>query len=106
MSGLKDDTGKTDLSIVPEALDYAAARALSFGASKYGRNNFRGGISYTRVIGAALRHLKAWNERGDTDSESGLSHLDHAIACLAMLSFYETSPKLKQDFDDRDINKS
>lgn len=106
MSGLKHDTGKVDLSIVPEALDYAAARALTFGASKYGRNNFKGGIDYTRVIGAALRHLKAWNEREENDSESSLSHLDHAIACMAMLAFYETTPALKQEFDDRDLNKS
>lgn len=106
MSGLKHDTGKTDLSIVPEALDYAAARALTFGASKYGRNNFKGGIDYTRILGAALRHLKAWNEREDNDPESGLSHLDHAIACLAMLAVYETTSALKQEFDDRDLNKS
>lgn len=106
MSGLKHDTGKGDLSIVPEALDYAAARALTFGASKYGRNNYKGGIDYTRVLAAALRHLKSWNEREDNDPESDLSHLDHAIACMAMLAYYETTPELKQEFDDRDLNKS
>ncbi len=105
MSGIKHDTGKVDLSIVPEALDYAAARVFSFGATKYGRNNFRGGILYTRVLAAALRHLKAWNEREDNDQESGLSHLDHAITCLAMLAHYESSPTLKQTYDDRDLNK-
>lgn len=32
-----------------------------------------------------LRHLFAYNDGKDTDPESGLSHLDHACASLAML---------------------
>lgn len=104
VGGKKYDGGKLDLTLVPLALEEACARALSFGAGKYGRNNYRGGIRYTRVLAACLRHLRAWNERRDTDPESGLSHLDHAVACLAMLAVYESVPELKTKFDDRDLN--
>jgi hypothetical protein len=101
--GKKHDAGKPDLTLVPLALEEACARALGFGAGKYGRNNFKGGIKYTRVLAACLRHLRAWNERRDNDEESGLSHLDHAVACLAMLAHYESAPDLKARFDDRDL---
>lgn len=32
-----------------------------------------------------MRHLWAWWSLEDRDPESGLNHLDHAAACLAML---------------------
>jgi hypothetical protein len=105
MAGLKYDSEKHDLSIVPLALDEACARALTFGANKYGRNNYRGGMQYTRLIAACMRHLKAWNERESNDSESSLSHLDHAVACLAMLCVMESTPSLKSAYDNRDLNE-
>lgn len=103
-AGLKYDNGKPDLSIVPLALETACARAFEFGANKYGRNNYRHGLKYTRLIAAALRHIKAWNEVEDLDLESGLSHLDHAIACLAMLAVSENSIENSEKYDDRDLH--
>jgi hypothetical protein len=58
---------------------------MAFGAQKYGDHNWRGGIKYTRLLGAAKRHIKAFNMGEDLDPESGLSHVAHAICCLGML---------------------
>ncbi len=87
MSGaVKKDAGKPDLSFVPRELRAAAARAFEFGAKKYGAGNWlKGGLSQRRLLAALSRHVDAYLDREDTDPESGLCHLDHAAACLAML---------------------
>ena len=74
------------------------ARALEYGAKKYDRNNYKKGMDWTRVCDAALRHITAWAEGEDVDQESGLNHIAHAQACLAMLSYYITN---KVGTDDR-----
>lgn len=87
--GVKHDETKPDLSLLPrEFLDYTA-QAFMYGEKKYGRYNYRGGMQWHRLIAAALRHLTAFNEHEDEDSESGLSHLGHASACIAMLIVYK-----------------
>lgn len=85
MSGTKHDAGKPDLSLIPRPAAEALARALMFGAQKYGRYNYTQGFEASRLVAACLRHLLAWQDGEDCDTESGLSHLDHSIACLAML---------------------
>lgn len=85
MSGTKNDKDKVDLSLVPLPVMEAMGRAFMFGAGKYGRYNYTQGFETHRLIAACLRHLGAWQEGEDLDPESGLSHLDHAITCLAML---------------------
>jgi len=82
----KNDSEKNRLELVPpEAID-ALGRAFTFGAKKYADDNWRGGFEWRRLIGAAQRHINAFNRCQDLDPESGLSHIDHALACLAMLS--------------------
>lgn len=82
----KYDAGKAQLDLVPRELPEAAARAFTFGATKYRRGGWLvGKLSQGRIIAALLRHVFAYSNGEDTDPESGLSHLDHAAACLAML---------------------
>ena len=57
-----------------------------------------GECKWSRLYGAAMRHLLAWWNREDFDDESGLSHLHHALTCLAMLTQYQF---WYDDFDDR-----
>jgi hypothetical protein len=83
--GVKHDNQKIPLDYNPPEFQKGAARAFAFGAGKYGRWNWTGGISTSRLYGALLRHLLAWFWEGTPDAESGLSHLDHAAASLAML---------------------
>jgi hypothetical protein len=98
MVAIKHDTGKPDLAIIPiEALE-AITEAMAYGANKYGRNNFKGGFKHLRLANAALRHIFAWVGGETMDKESGLSHISHAIASLAMLAW---TIKHRPDLDDR-----
>jgi hypothetical protein len=85
MKGYKLDKGKAPLSLCPLPGLEAEARALAFGLKKYPKNNFKLGMRYSRISDATLRHVLAWCYGEDLDQESGLSHLAHAKACLAML---------------------
>lgn len=88
----KNDTTKIDLSILPLPALEEMAKAFMFGEKKYGRYNYCSGFDSHRLVGAALRHLSAWQDGEDLDPEvgkdgqpSGASHLGHAMASIAML---------------------
>lgn len=83
--GKKNDQGKLRLELVPVEAINAIARAMTYGANKYGDWNWSKGIAHTRLFGAALRHMWAYFRGENIDAESGNHHLDHALASLAML---------------------
>ncbi|MGL5729316.1 MAG: dATP/dGTP diphosphohydrolase domain-containing protein [Plesiomonas sp.] len=85
-SSVKHDTGKPLMGALPPNAELAVARVLTFGAEKYGRDNWRGlDDSDTRYMDAALRHINAVR-RGEThDDESGEHHLAHAVCCLMFM---------------------
>lgn len=86
--GHKDDAEKPDLSLLPREFLEEVAKAFMHGEKKYGRYNYRNGMDWHRIIAASIRHISAFNEGENTDSESGLNHLGHAGACIAMLVVY------------------
>lgn len=86
--GVKHDQGKPRLSLLSKESLIAEARAFEYGAIKYDKNNYKKGMEWSRVLDAALRHITAFNAKQDMDTESGLNHLWHAKACLAMLIYY------------------
>lgn len=94
--GVKHDEGKAPLWWVPRPAMDAIANVMQFGANKYAAHNWRKGMKWTRLASAALRHLTAWTNGQDKDPETGMSHLWHAICCLAFLVTYETD-KLGED---------
>jgi hypothetical protein len=94
--GIKHDKGKTPLSILTKESLKAEADALGYGANKYGKDNYKKGMEWSRVIDACMRHLVAFNSKEDIDNESGLSHLAHAKANLAILIYY-TENKIGKD---------
>jgi len=68
------------------------------GARKYGRHNYR--ISKVRssvYYDATFRHLTAWYEGEDIDSDSGLSHVTKAICSLFVLRDAMIQDKLVDD---------
>lgn len=98
MSGVKNDKDKPRVDLLdPLALEGIAA-VLAFGAKKYAAHNWRGGISYSRLLGAAIRHTFAILRGEDTDPESGLPHVDH-LGCSWM--FLSNMMKTRPDLDDR-----
>ena len=98
MSGVKYDQGKLPMHLLDRTALEAVAGVLQYGAVKYAPENWRGGIEYTRLIGAAMRHLHALNDCEDTDPESGHLNAAHAMCCLMMLIWMM---KCRPDLDDR-----
>lgn len=96
--GIKEDGGKPRYDLIdPEAMD-ALAQVLTFGANKYAAHNWRKGLSYTRLVAAALRHLFAFLRGQTMDPESGLPHVAHAM-CNCMFLIWMTNNR--KDLDDR-----
>ena len=95
--GVKFDSGKPPLSILTRESMVAEARAFEYGMKKYSKNNYKKGMDWSRIIDASLRHIVAFNEKEDFDSESSLNHLWHAKACLAMLIYYYENKVGKDD---------
>jgi hypothetical protein len=54
-------------------------RVAEFGATKYAPDNWRKGLPISQLSGSLQRHLWAYMEGEEFDSESGLSHLDHVL---------------------------
>ncbi len=81
----KADEGKPGTQYLPARALLEVSKVLEYGAKKYAPQNFRKGLDWSRLYGAALRHLFAWNESEDFDPESGLPHLAHAGCCILML---------------------
>ena len=65
----------------------AACAALEDGCKKYGAANWREtGVAASVYMDAALRHMFQYFDGGEqVASDSGVHHLGHAIACLAII---------------------
>lgn len=84
----KDAVGvsKAPLSVLPFRVLWGVAQAFLEGALKYGRHNYRtAGVRASVYFDAVQRHMGAWWEGEDIDPDSGLSHIDKAIASLMVL---------------------
>lgn len=74
-------------SYIPLRVMIGVGMAMLEGARKYGRHNYRRiGVRASVYVDAAVcGHLMPWMEGQDIDPESGLNHLDKAIASLMVL---------------------
>ncbi len=97
VGGTKFDQGKLQLDLIPPEAVLALGRVLTFGAAKYNSHNWRGGIKYSRVSAALLRHLMAWESGEDLDPESGFSHIDHVICNAAFLATFISENRVELD---------
>lgn len=97
-TGQKFDTDKPMVDLLDVEWLLGTAQVLTFGAKKYDKHNWRKGISYTRLIAAALRHLFAIMRGEDVDAESGLKHVHHLSCCIMFLSYMMDH---RPDLDDR-----
>lgn len=100
MVGLKYDTGKPMMSLIPPEAEEALAWVLTFGTKKYEAENYREGIHFSRILSAAYRHLNKYRRGDFIDDESKLPHLWHSFCCIAFLIVYESDPKKYGEFND------
>jgi dATP/dGTP diphosphohydrolase, N-terminal len=95
--GRKNDVGKLRYDLEAQDARRGTIEVLTFGASKYEDRNWEKGMAWGRVYAAAQRHLAAWWTGEETDSESGLPHLDHAACCIHFLQAYTKRQVGKDD---------
>ena len=96
--GRKDDTSKLRYELIPPFALEHLARIYTHGAQKYGDNNYRKGLRWSRVLGALERHLQAWRKGEDHDLESGELHLASVAWCAMTLIEYSL---FRSELDDR-----
>lgn len=84
----KWDGGKIPLQLLPTTALEEVAEVLDFGANKYGPHNWKAGMSWSRLIGACLRHIFRWMRGEKADPETGRHPLAHACCCLLFLIDY------------------
>lgn len=101
-AALKFDGEKPRVDLLPAYSLEEIAKVLTFGAEKYDSWNWTNGFKWSRLLGAALRHLFAFMRGQDKDPESGLSHLAHLGCCVVFLLWHE---KYKKNLDDRFIDE-
>lgn len=88
--GIKYDTGKRKWRLLPWKALEEVVKVLEFGATKYSENNWIAVQNWRqRYFDAAQRHLIAWYEGEQNDSDSRLNHLAHAACCTLFLLYLD-----------------
>lgn len=98
MSGIKHDANKVPFELLSVPALIEIAKVMDFGKQKYSAHNWREGFNWSRLYGAAMRHLLAHMDGEDKDPETGLSHLAHLGCCVMFLLEHE---KCGLGWDDR-----
>jgi hypothetical protein len=89
---------KVSLTKLPPVAVLHAAHALMNGAARYGPYNWRDkAVRASIYVDACERHLIAWLDGEEEATDSGVHHLGHAIACLAILLDAQEAGKLVDD---------
>jgi hypothetical protein len=88
-AGIKHDTGKLPMHLIPVESLEEVAKVLAFGADKYTDWNWAKGFKWSRLYGATLRHLYAHIKGESIDKETNISHLAHAAANVLFLIYHE-----------------
>ena len=82
-SGIKYDSEKPKMNLLPPKAIVEISKVLTFGAEKYDAENWRKlDDLQNRYTAGALRHIFAHMDGEQLDPETYLSHLAHALCCL------------------------
>ena len=87
--GVKFDSGKLRMDLLPPDALEALARILTDGAIKYSSRNWELGMEWSRPYAALQRHILAWWGGQDVDPESGHPHLWHVLTNAVFLTSYQ-----------------
>lgn len=96
--GIKFDDAKPEYGLIPAAALHEVVKVLTYGATKYSRDNWKlVPDRERRYFDAMQRHLWAARRGESVDSETGISHYAHAACCLMFLLEMEVNPTLKEN---------
>ena len=87
--GLRYDTGKLRLDLIPPEWIEALAAVLTVGAVKYAPRNWEKGMAWSKVYGPLMRHVLAWLKGERDDSETKQAHMAHVAWNALALMVYE-----------------
>lgn len=87
-SGVKLDTGKARMDLLPPDALLATAGVFTFGAEKYAERNWELGMDWGRVYAAQQRHMNAFWGGEMYDPETGMMHTAHATFGTLVLTAY------------------
>jgi len=95
---LHHDSGKPPIGLIPYQSLVFESNGMEYGAIKYSRDDWRKGMTYSRIINSAIRHMYKMLDRENYDIENGVSHLGEAKASLGILAELMRTHK---ELDDR-----
>jgi hypothetical protein len=94
IQGKKNDQGKNRLDLIEPEFIEQVGEVLTFGAEKYGPNNWQKVENpEDRYYAAAFRHLLAYRKGEKIDPESGKPHLAHLATNVMFLLHFEKETK-------------
>lgn len=98
---------KPPIGLIPGPAMVHMAEAFRDGAQKYGAANWRDDpVSSSIYINACLRHVLSWYDGEGEAEDSGVHHLGHAAACLAILMDAEAQGTLIDDRPTKGVTAS
>ena len=96
-SGIKYDSEKPKMNLLPPKAIVEISKVLTFGAAKYDAENWRKlDDLQNRYTAGALRHIFAHMDGEELDPETNLSHLAHAMCCLLFKLEIELEERTKE----------
>ena len=98
MDGIKYDSEKPRMNLLPPKAIVEISKVLTFGAAKYDAENWRKlDDLQNRYTAGALRHIFAHMDGEELDPETNLSHLAHAMCCLLFKLEIELEERTKEE---------
>lgn len=86
--GLRFNTGKNALDLIPPEWIWGLGMVLTRGAIKYAKRNWEKGMAWSFLVGCAFRHILYFVCGQSYDKETGCHHLAMAAwNCLALMSY-------------------
>lgn len=99
--GVKYDQDKPRWGLLPFKELEAVVDVLTSGSKKYSDGNWKiVPNAEERYFDAMLRHISQYRYGEKNDSETGKSHLAHAMCCSLFLLWFDNNPDAERFYDD------
>ncbi len=101
----KGKEGKAPYELIPFKALHEVVAVLAFGKEKYSANQWREVEDTQGFLGAALRHITAWQRGHKVDDETGIDHLAHAACNLLFIQELKYIKEEKENGRQEESNK-